>query len=112
MKEDQDAGEEISGDDFNETSDQDAPLEGDEWDEQTIQVYKHKASKKGADREDMDEEIDLGDIEKLAFGGDFLEVNGEHIHKSEYFGDEWTKHIVSLASAFLHVFGYLVLTRA
>jgi hypothetical protein len=77
-----------------------------------MQVYKHRDGKKGADREEIDEEIELGGFEKLTFGRDFFEEDGEHIHASEYFGPKWTQHIVSLASAFLHILGYLVLTRA
>lgn len=84
--------------------------ENEEQDEPILEAYKHKDKKKTAAGEESDGEIALGDYEKLHFGRDFIDVDGERIHATEYFGTKWTQRIVSLACATSHIPGYLVLT--
>ena len=67
----------------------------------TLETYRHRDNKKRMGREyPDDEDIDLGDYEDLQFGRDFIEVHGEHIHVTEYFGTKWIQCIVSIACVY------------
>jgi len=70
----------------------------------------HEQHMKTPAGEDSDEGISL-DLEGLHFGRDFIEVDGEHIHATEYFGSKWTQRIVSLANASSYI-PAIVLTYA
>ncbi|KAF8854060.1 P-loop containing nucleoside triphosphate hydrolase protein [Acephala macrosclerotiorum] len=88
-----DAEEEDQQDD----DDDDDDYNDEEDAERSFEVYKHREKKKAAEwEESSDEEINLGDYEKLEFGRDFIEVNGEHIHATKFFGNKYTERIRAL----------------
>lgn len=112
-KEQQATDPKIGGADSKDASSNES-CDDEEVDEQALEPYKHKVKKKTAAAQNSDdEEIDLGDYEKLEFGRDYIEVNGEHIHATVFFGTQWTQHIVSLACVSSHLaylLGSVVLT--
>jgi hypothetical protein len=53
-----------------------------------------------ADEDDLAEGVALSEQDRLVFGRDFITVDGERIHATEFFGPKWTQRIVSLSMPF------------
>jgi hypothetical protein len=106
-------GQRISGADLDDARPDEPSDDGEdgEHDEQALEVYKHKDKQTTAAGKGLDtKETALVDYKELHFDRDFVDVDGEHIHATEYFGTKWTERSVSLACASSHIPGYLVLT--
>ncbi|TAQ83552.1 hypothetical protein B7494_g8124 [Chlorociboria aeruginascens] len=67
-------------------------------DETPLQVYKEKRKKNPDD--DPDAEQELGDYEKLTFGQDYVEIDGEQYHARDVFGAKWVDRIQAAEMAF------------
>lgn len=64
--------------------------------DKTSSLQAYKPNERKIKQEDPDEaEMALGDYETPEFGEDFVQVDGEHIHVTAYFGEEWKQSIVS-----------------